>query len=182
MKKFRAIIWFVALLGCRIGISQCYNNIYTQSTDWRNFPITSQNDFNWSIPGNSYPIYLSDNLSAPSANIELPYFCSQAQGTGSCEGFHNVVPYQFNGPLPSDQDIHPEDGWELLLKNFGTANPMGLSTGGKRIGNPYFILYNKYIGKMKVFMALMGIYDKQAAPQTWLVSHQTYSNASNLKL
>jgi len=70
----------------------------------------------------------------------------------------------------------------LLLKNFGTANPTGQSTGGKRVGNPYYILYNKHTGKMKVFMALMGIQNKQAAPQTWLMSHQIYYNASTLKV
>jgi len=60
------------------------------------------------------------------------------------------------------QDINPEDGWELLLKDFGSPNPPGQSTGGTGRNNPFFILYNKYNGKMKVYVAMMGIHSKQA--------------------
>src|SRR5690606_7936526 len=80
----------------------------------------------------------------------------------SCDGFHNVESYQFNGNSKDHQDINPEDGWELLLKDFGTSNQPGQTKGGKGRNNPYFILYNKFTGKMKVYVAMMGIHSKQA--------------------
>lgn len=143
-------------------LAQCANTINTQSTDWRNYPTTSSNDWDWTQTGSTYPVYLDNNLSNPSMYIELPYFCTKPPGTGSCDGFHNVESYQFKGNSKQFQDINPEDGWELLLKDFGSPNPLGQYTGGTGRNNPFFILYNKYNGKMKVYVAMMGIHSKQS--------------------
>lgn len=47
------------------------------------------------------------------------------------------------------KDFHPVDGWELLYKQFGTAN--------EGINNPYFILYNKYTGKIRIFINIVNV-------------------------
>jgi len=143
-------------------IAQCYNTINTESTDWRNFPGTSSNNWDWTLSGAVHPVYLNNNQSSPSMYVELPYFCTKPRGSGSCDGFHNVETYQFKGNSKLHQDINPEDGWELLLKDFGTPNPTGSSTGGTGRNNPFFILYNKFNGKMKVYVALMGVHTKQS--------------------
>jgi hypothetical protein len=44
------------------------------------------------------------------------------------------------------KDNAPEDGWELVLKNFGTPN--------QGITMPFFILYNRYSGKLRSFSFL----------------------------
>ena len=62
--------------------------------------------------------------------------------------FHNVrLPYYANsGPAAAllndsaGRDIAPEDGWELVLRDFGPG-----------IVIPYFILYNKYRGILRFF-------------------------------
>lgn len=51
---------------------------------------------------------------------------------------------------PAEKDFHPEDGWELLVMNFGRPindlnNP----------DNPYFVLYNRYRGLMRVFIYIV---------------------------
>lgn len=46
--------------------SQCQNTINTQSTDWRNYPATSANDWDWTESGSIHPVYLSSDLSLPS--------------------------------------------------------------------------------------------------------------------
>jgi hypothetical protein len=143
--------------------AQCADDINTTSTDWRNYPATSDNEWDWTLSGLSHPIYLDNNLSVPNDYIELPYFCSKPPNTGSCDGFQNVGQYQFKGLGKEYQDINPEDGWELLLKDFGTPNPIGETTGGFGRNNPYFILYNKFTGRMKIYVAMMGIQSKQAA-------------------
>ncbi|MCX6147236.1 MAG: hypothetical protein NTW25_08300 [Candidatus Kapabacteria bacterium] len=46
----------------------------------------------------------------------------------------------------------PEDGWELIFRNLGY-----LDNGSERSGNednPYFIIYNKYTGILRVFVAV----------------------------
>lgn len=106
---------------------------------------------------------MSSDLSLPSRYIELPYFCTKPPGTGSCDGSHNVESYQFRGNSKEFQDINPEDGWELLLKDFGTPNPVGQNTGGTGRNNPYFILYNKFNGKMKIYIAMMGSHTRQTS-------------------
>src|ERR1017187_6567673 len=52
-------------------------------------------------------------------------------------------------------DCHPEDGWELLYKNFGYASdPCGSGNTGDAIAvdNPFFALYNRYTSKVRVFL------------------------------
>ena len=139
--------------------AQCYNNINTTSTDWRDYPATSDNDWNWTEPGNAHEVYLDDDLNDPSIHIELPFFCSNPPGSGTCAGTHNVAHHQFHGSIPEHHDIHPEDGWELLIKDFGSPNPDGKAAGGKRVKNPFFILYNKFTGRMKIYIVLMGQVD-----------------------
>jgi len=46
----------------------------------------------------------------------------------------------------TDKDFWPEDGWELLAKDFGL--PGGISQATE---NPFYALYNKYTGKLRVF-------------------------------
>jgi hypothetical protein len=161
--KYLKIVIIILIGLTSVSISaQCYNNLNTQSTDWRNYPTTSDNNWNWTLSGAIHPVYLSNNLSNPSLFIELPYFCTKPPGTGSCDGHHNVESYQYRGNSASDQDINPEDGWELLLKDFGSPNPVGQDNGGSGRNNPYFILYNKYTGKMKIYIAMMGIHSRQS--------------------
>ncbi len=153
---------------CLIGYgnsasAQCSNTINTTSTDWRDYPSTSSNNWDWTQSGSIHPIYLQANQSSASAFIELPYFCTRPPGSGSCPGFHNVIEYQFKGAGKEHQDIHPEDGWELLMKDFGTPNTVGSTSGGTGRPNPYFMLYNKYTGRLKIYVALMGVHNQQAA-------------------
>lgn len=69
MKNLKILLYILSLIEIKAAFSQCYNTIKTISTDWRNFQGTNAfpNDFNWTLPGNTYPIYLSDNLSRGSA-------------------------------------------------------------------------------------------------------------------
>ena len=139
------------------SFGQCVIN--TTTTDWQQYNGgngPSNNDFNWTTSGLSYPIYLQDNLDNPSRNIELPYFCTQSSGSGSC-GNDNTLHYELLGNSAAQQDINPKDGWELVLKNFGTPNLTSGDNTGRGVANPFFVLYNRYNGKMKFFLALTGI-------------------------
>jgi hypothetical protein len=48
--------------------------------------------------------------------------------------------------VQSLKDFEPEAGWVLVQRDFGTAS--------KRINHPYFILYNKYSGILRIFVAI----------------------------
>ncbi|MFK7969012.1 MAG: T9SS type A sorting domain-containing protein [Bacteroidia bacterium] len=48
-------------------------------------------------------------------------------------------------------DFRPEDGWELLAQNLGYEDDGSIRTD---LTNPYVILYNKYTGKLRVFLAV----------------------------
>lgn len=52
--------------------------------------------------------------------------------------------YNNNSDLSDYQDMHPEDGWMLVFRNFGSSTiaPVG--------GLPSFALYNKYSGVLRV--------------------------------
>lgn len=158
MKKLSKIIMYSFMLFFGInGYSQCVVN--TTTTDWNKFnggSGPSNNDFNWATPGLVYPLYLQDNLDNPSRNIELPYFCTMPGGSGSC-GNKNTLAYELLGNIAALQDIKPEDGWELVLKNFGTQNTTPNDNTGRGVSNPFFVLYNKHTGRLKTFLAVVGV-------------------------
>lgn len=82
--------------------------------------------WDWTVSGTGHTMYFSTNGQTPQQlnNIQLPFF----------SGGH---------PLNTDQkDMYPEDGWMLAYRDFGTptaAPPL-----------PYFILYNKYRGTLRL--------------------------------
>ncbi len=82
-------------------------------------------------------------------NIVNPFY-SQAEYLSHINFYHHDYPYT------SDKlSLWPEEGWELLHKNngFQTNEIDYLETDDNRKG-PYFILYNKYSGVMRLFAAL----------------------------
>ncbi len=87
--------------------------------------------------------------------MELPYFCSNPIGSGNC-GNNNTFQYEVLNAIGEPQDIYPENGWELVVNAFGTPNSSLGSGDGKKVSNPFFVLYNKYTGVMKVFVAVLG--------------------------
>jgi len=100
------------------GQTACSETLNTTTTDWR--VSGTNNTWNWTQKGSVYPVYLSNNLDNPSAMIAMPYFHVNIGGTGTPDGYQNVSNYLFRGQDKEQQDINPEDGWELLLKDFGT--------------------------------------------------------------
>ena len=157
MKKIIIFIFFAAqVCGGFAQNANCGKEGTPTSTDWtkynsndRNYP----NNWNWTIPGVVHPVYLNDNLNNPSFSIQLPYFCGLPAGSGGC-GNQNTLQYEILENDGVKQDIFPADGWELLVKNFGTGNVN--ANNGRGVPNPYFILYNRYNGKMKIYYAIVG--------------------------
>jgi hypothetical protein len=129
----------------------CWNFPNTTTTDWR--VAGSLNTWNWTTQGLAHPVYLQNDMNNYSFLMELPYFCGQAVGTGGC-GNLNTQQYLYIQPL--EQDIKPEDGWELVVKNFGTPNSTPNAHDGHRVDNPFFVLYNRYTGRMKAYFAVIG--------------------------
>lgn len=168
-KKLTLIIAFMFFI-IKSTNAQCdeTNSKNTISTDWNNYHLDPNNFakypniWNWTIPGNSYYFYLYDDMDVTDSRriiVELPYFCSKPQGSGGCED-DNLTQYHLVGN--NGQDIYPIDGWELIGKDFGTPNTTGMHDGKKAV-NPFFILYNKYNGKLKMFSAVIGSHSANKA-------------------
>lgn len=112
------------------------NNIYTNPDPAvRNNPQrpSMTNVFDWTqadFPLNIRHIYNGNTT------IRSPFFDTD-----------NGIINTFYDPIPGPKDFLPvEDGWELIKKDFG-FEPTGV------VNNPYFILYNKYRGLLRVFIA-----------------------------
>ncbi|MFL6261187.1 MAG: hypothetical protein ACJ76Y_15920 [Thermoanaerobaculia bacterium] len=83
--------------------------------------------WDWTI-NTTYPLYVS-GLSS-SVNVLLPYYAA----TGPAAGDLNIA---------GDRDIYPSQGWVLVVRDFGSSTaPTSL---------PYFILYNRYRGILRLF-------------------------------
>lgn len=170
--------------------AQCddLNSKNTISTNWTSFNNTSQypNNWNWTLSGNSYKLYLYDNMNDVTGNVdsriiyaELPYFCTQQQGQFGCEN-DNLLQYHLLGNY--NQDIYPVDGWELIGKNFGTPNSSLNSNDGKGVQNPFFVLYNKYNGKLKIYTAVIGSHTANKAMITFMFDDLTSENLKSALL
>jgi hypothetical protein len=53
---------------------------------------------------------------------------------------------------PDFQDNKPQDGWELVMRKFGTANDPANGIYGEPTKNPYLVLYNKYTATLRIFV------------------------------
>lgn len=83
--------------------------------------------------------------------------------------------YRTEGPVPDHvgaNDVKPEDGWELLYRDFGVP--------GDGTSIPRFALYNKYTGLVRVFFYNRR-YDKPFTSAFVEVSLSTYGSADNAK-
>jgi Secretion system C-terminal sorting domain len=158
--KYIYFVTFFLLTFFQSRAQSCFKENQPTSTDWQKYVAGNRdypNNWNWTLPGQVHPVYTQSNLSNPSFNIELPYFCTKILGSGSCNN-SNTLKYEFLSRSNIKQDIYPEDGWELLIKDFGTPNTIvnGVTIQGREQPNPYYLLYNKYTGRMKVFYAVVG--------------------------
>ncbi len=61
--------------------------------------------------------------------------------------------YQKPGINPAELDWHWQDGWELIWVNLGwyPDNITTISTNPAHRTSPYFVLYNRYTGKLRFF-------------------------------
>lgn len=88
---------------------------------------SNRDPWDWTIPV-SQTVYLNDGGVIPRA-VNLPYYAFDGFATNLND--------------PDGPDVLPVDGWVLLYRSFG--NP---SCGTNM---PYFILYNRYHGILRVF-------------------------------
>ncbi len=176
--KFFILILFFIIIGNSQIFAQCEKDISTNplnpinteflllTNEWdgSNGPYTLNSMLNlwsWYPPSNTPNFNLSlydgwaSDLTGPELTMNNPFF-----GVGSPTFIHaQANQYQ-------DRDWHWEDGWELLWMNLGvypdgnesTSLTPGTYYGENSIENypdpdnvPYFVLYNRYRGTMRVF-------------------------------
>lgn len=168
--KLLKIITIFLLCGQAMAVNaqSCWDNVNTTTTDWRRYPAESQNSWNWTDTGMHefymkqyvYPVPggVRTYVNSVPVLLRLPYYCLLQQGSGGC-GNKNTNP--LHNIAPDSMDIYPEDGWELIVKNFGYC-PGGINCSPSyAVENPFFAIYNKYTGRMKVYIMVASKYDKQ---------------------
>lgn len=147
------ILFFILAISAE---AQCWKDVKTITTNWNSYPTNSTNNWNWTDNINN-DFYLTTNTYVSNGNVysavvqlPLPYFCNGSPGTGHCS---NPNTTHFHQTPLADLDIHPEDGWELIIKNFGGENLQAgqLCLLADAINYPYFMLYNRHNGKIKTF-------------------------------
>jgi hypothetical protein len=87
--------------------------------------------FDWRTQNFTVYLSLQDGTPGVATTIVNPYFDQ------------SLNPTTFHLANAVEKDFAPEDGWELLYRSFGTVS-QGVKT-------PFFVLYNKYNGTVRVF-------------------------------
>jgi hypothetical protein len=121
--------------------------------------------FSWYFGSNSFHIYpQSQNWNLPASYQSTHYMkWPFAMNNDDLDGTNS---YLYDGLPERDRDYHWEDGWELLWMNLGKLpngtfvnqrpanswNPANSNPDPE--GLPYFVLYNRYRGTMRIFANL----------------------------
>jgi hypothetical protein len=121
--------------------AQCDDSPRTRITTHPDRPVNVLNPgrtnfFNWR--DTAYPILLSLG-----SRLQYPILSPFAQGGNTNTGHFIDL---------DKRDIRPEDGWEVLKYDFGGRfSEAGINT--HTVSIPYLVLYNRFLGKMRVFVA-----------------------------
>lgn len=139
MKKYliSGLLVFSTLINTQ---AQCWDPQVpnTITTDWR--AASTSNTWDWTQE--LFTDFYIKNRTNPVAR-HSPFWTPQSS-TGT-----NLLLTDFQVYVNrDDKDFHPEDGWELLIKNFGEFSV----DGSKDVANPFFALYNRYTGKVRAFL------------------------------
>jgi hypothetical protein len=118
------------------------NNIITNPAA----PVNTQNSSKinlFNFTGNSFNWKYSNSMSFD--NIMSPFFTTDNPGI-----------QHFYDPVDGIKDIYPAEGWELIKKDFG-FDDNNLACGPPNTcvvtDVPYLILYNKFSGILRIFVA-----------------------------
>ena len=138
MNKLKTLLSLCVIITAYNVKGQCWETINTQTTDWTQ--SNTSNTWDWTqeqfndfyITGKSNPVTLIS-----------PFWA-----TGGGVTFHNMSLFDFQKhKLAANKDFHPKDGWELLIKSFGTPG-----AANNAVSNPYFCLYNRFTGRVRAFL------------------------------
>jgi hypothetical protein len=145
MKKL-ILISIITFLPLILSAQFCGQN--TNTTDWRQYPTNSNNNFDWSAPFFNNVFISGTNVATGVAYPQPTSIASPFWSTSSSVSQTNVATFQFNQNIHgiNGVDIWPEDGWELLFKDFGTPSAP--------VTNPTFILYNRFTADMRIFVLI----------------------------
>ncbi|MGQ1947495.1 hypothetical protein ACT3CD_10410 [Geofilum sp. OHC36d9] len=120
------ILVFLILSISLISVTNA-QNVPACDTDWDWLENSRENWLyypTWGMPGQSYEI-----------------------GTSISKYVDGYINKNYSNPdlkqIVDGEDYTKEEGWELLAKNFGCGVP---------IDHPYFLLYNRYRGTIRLFM------------------------------
>lgn len=129
------------------------------SSDWRNANPNKINHFNWTNSSTSNRTFSSFSFPITDPNtgiryysadpVELPFYRTSVPNVNN----PNLLPYAINPFIPRNLDIHPEDGWEIITMDFGgrMVAQNKLAMGNEVNIFPYFVIYNRYTSKLRVY-------------------------------
>lgn len=167
MKKL--ILTFV-LLGVFVIVCKaqqhCSDTINTITTDWN----SDQSNNNWNWTQEFFNDAYIKNRTLPST-IRSPFYPAITGQNPNMEHFYTALGIHGVDGL----DFHPEDGWELLIKDFGYCNttPCNNSTA---VDNPFFALYNRHLGLIRAFYMIS---EYPAIPQQGAMIQLQIANSPN---
>lgn len=156
------ILQFSFILTLLLETQLLYSQQSKISTDPKN-PINTErpelkNTFNWE--DRNFNVFHPDGHFTDGNNNSIlvgnPFYKREPY-----QEYFNL--YNFETNISEEQenlelDFHPKDGWELLYKNNG-IDPFGVKITDplkNRIG-PYFVLYNRYTGLIRILAAFDGL-------------------------
>lgn len=140
------IYTYILVLLCTYTMAQthCSEIENTTTTDWRRTDGGNNNTFDWTR--NDYDdVFVGFIVPNTTINsIPSPFYDET-----SCDGANNAIYWCFSADIPGQpeniqNDVWPEDGWELIFRNIGLPDNPTI--------NPRFAIYNRHRGILRYFM------------------------------
>lgn len=150
----KIVISFIVVMMYSFLHAQCDNRVSTNPSTANNFALPDidgqvnspdtryLNGFNWWADGFYQLTGMQYNPTQPYVDI------SNIQDPFQSAYYHYLV------EALGAEEMNPQNGWELLLVNVGRfsddATPIPLATADLH-SFPYIVIYNKFLGKIRVF-------------------------------
>lgn len=188
MKKIIFIITFLFAIQQVYGQFPCYSNDPIGSccngivnTDV-SFKVNTErpsllNSWNWTLPTFANSLTSSQfNLST----VTNPYY--ETSGLNRDAIWGKFMPQSSHAFLNADSfpNLNPKRGWQVLSYNFG-KDYLGINnTSTNEMKDPYFIIYNKYTGQLRVLFTIENNGGYQNRVNTYLGFSQTGNNTGGV--
>lgn len=126
------------------GLSSPYGYSTNPNLSYSESSTKPANQFDWR--SQTYTLRYKVNGQVVTEEVQSPFYENEINFTGIAAKYDPLQNYI------GGEDFDYYDGWELITKDFGYNTNGSTKPSYKLRGEPYMVMYNRFIGKLRIFV------------------------------